>query len=428
MAISTDLERTFVKCVYIRKHPARKHGVKFDQQFILDYRLDGKRYRSVLGWTSEAIDQNTPKVKWTLAAAEQRLKEYKQNHRWNKANPDLPSRPVCMKDELHKEKIEALEKQQQIDLDKQRNISFNDYFNNKYVPHQESKGKSSLPRELSLFKNHLKPVVGNFKFDEIRPLHLEKIKKNMKNAEQSPASIKYAFALFRQIWNQALIDDVTTLANPSAKIKPPKINNARERFLTLDEEKQLLEDLALRSPITHDMAVMSLDTGARWGELAALTWQKIDLDAGTVRFMDTKAGDNRTGYLTSRVKAILETRRKEVKSSLVFPGTKSGKIQSEISKDFRNAVKKLGLNSGIIDRRQKITFHSLRHTCASRLVENGIDLYTVGKVLGHRTPGMTARYAHLGPNAVRDAVQTLEDNPKHTEKIDLKEPASATDD
>ena len=155
------------------------------------------------------------------------------------------------------------------------------------------------------------------------------------------------------------------------------------------------------------MAVMSLDTGARWGELA-LAWQNLDLDAGTVRFMDTKAGDNRTGYLTRRVKTLLEARRTATDSSLVFAGIKSGKIQTEISKDFGKAVKKQGLNSGIIDRRQKITFHSLRHTCASRLVENGIDLYTVGKVLGHRTPGMTARYAHLGPNAVKDAVQTLE--------------------
>ncbi len=416
MPINADLERTIVKCVHTHQHPSRKYGVKFDQQFILDYRLDGKRYRSTLGWESEAIDPNIPNVKWTLAAAEQRLKEYKQNHRWNKANPALPARPVCMKDELRNEKVEALEKQQQLALDKQRNIAFGDYFKNTYVPHQESKGKSSLPRELSLFKNHLKPVIGNYQFDEIRPLHLEKIKKNMKSAEQSPASIKYALALFRQIWNQALIDDVTTLANPSTKVKPPKINNARERFLTLEEEKLLLADLALRSPITHDMAVMSLDTGARWGELAALTWQNLDLDAGTVRFMDTKAGDNRTGYLTSRVKALLEARHTATDSSLVFAGVKSGKIQTEISKDFGKAVKKQGLNNGIVDRRQKITFHSLRHTCASRLVENGIDLYTVGKVLGHRTPGMTARYAHLGPNAVRDAVQTLENNPRNIAK------------
>lgn len=428
MAINTDLEPTIVKCVFIRKHPTRKHGVKFDQQFILDYRLDGKRYRSALGWTSEAIDKNTLDVKWTLAAAEQRLKVYQQNHRWNKANPALPARPVCMKDELHNEKIESLKKQQQLELDKQRNITFGAYFKKKYVPHQESKGKSSLPRELSLFKNHLKPVIGNYQFNEIRPLHLEKIKKNMKIAEQSPASIKYALALFRQIWNQALIDDVTTLANPSTKVKPPKINNARERFLTLDEEKLLLEDLALRSPVTHDMAVMSLDTGARWGELAALKWQNIDLDAGTVRFMDTKAGDNRTSYLTRRVKALLEVRSKATDSSLVFPGIKSGKVQTEISKDFGRAVIQQGLNSGINDRRQKITFHSLRHTCASRLVENGIDLYTVGKVLGHRTPGMTARYAHLGPNAVRDAVQTLENSPRNTAKKDQKESASAVND
>ncbi len=68
----------------------------------------------------------------------------------------------------------------------------------------------------------------------------------------------------------------------------------------------------------------------------------------------------------------------------------------------------IGMNNGVTDRRQKVVFHTLRHTYASWLVEQGVDLYTVKELTGHGTLAMTERYSHLALDTLRRAVRTLE--------------------
>jgi len=78
-----------------------------------------------------------------------------------------------------------------------------------------------------------------------------------------------------------------------------------------------------------------------------------------------------------------------------------------ISITFKRTVEELKLNEGIDDPRLKICFHSCRHSYASWLIEEGADLYTVQKLLGHKTNIMTQRYAHLSENRLREAAQSL---------------------
>jgi site-specific recombinase XerD len=79
-----------------------------------------------------------------------------------------------------------------------------------------------------------------------------------------------------------------------------------------------------------------------------------------------------------------------------------------ISKTFNRVVTGLNLNKDITDRRQRLVFHSLRHTYASWLVEDGVSLYTVQKLLGHTQIKQTERYSHLSPENFRGAVKVLE--------------------
>jgi len=80
----------------------------------------------------------------------------------------------------------------------------------------------------------------------------------------------------------------------------------------------------------------------------------------------------------------------------------------EVSNVFQIVADAIGMNNGVTDRRQKLVFHSLRHTYASWLVEQGVDLYTVKELMGHGTLAMTERYSHLAPDTLRRAVKTLE--------------------
>lgn len=93
---------------------------------------------------------------------------------------------------------------------------------------------------------------------------------------------------------------------------------------------------------------------------------------------------------------------------LVFPDRNGKKIAS-ISKAFFRIVKELGFNDGITDRRQEVTFHTLRHTFASWLALQGESIITLKDMLGHKSTAMTERYAHLVPDHKRKAAARLEE-------------------
>jgi len=278
------------------------------------------------------------------------------------------------------------------------------------------KKERSTIREEGLFKVWVSPILGHLPMKDIKPFHLEKLKKVMTDGGQSPRSVEYALSVVRQVFNVAKRLGSFEGENPTAKVKFPKPDNARMRFLTHDEADKLLESLKRKSTDVHDMTMLSLHCGLRFGEIASLTWQDVDLERGTLTIRDAKAG-SRYSFLTEQAVEMLKGRAEDQDrtaktngterklSDYVFTGRKG--LLDRISLTFKRAVDELGLNDGIDDRRLKISFHSCRHSHASWLIEEGADLYTVQKLLGHKTNIMTQRYAHLSENRLRGAAQAL---------------------
>ncbi len=145
----------------------------------------------------------------------------------------------------------------------------------------------------------------------------------------------------------------------------------------------------------------------RAGEIFNLTWNDIDFKNGFVFIKDAKNGKNRKAVIGERIRPMLEERYKNSNNMLVFPSAKGDKI-TDMSNTFARVVEMLGFNKNISDRRQKVVFHTLRHTFVSNLVMKGINLYTVQQLMGHSTITMTERYAHLSPNHLKKAINVLE--------------------
>jgi integrase len=141
--------------------------------------------------------------------------------------------------------------------------------------------------------------------------------------------------------------------------------------------------------------------------MASLKWSHIDLGRGIIRVMDPKGGEGRAAFMTEKIKAMFEAMKRRGPDDYVFT-KKSGEPLKGTPREFSEVVADLGLNNGITDRRQRVCFHTCRHTFASWHVTAGTDLYTVKELLGHSVIAMTERYSHLSPGTLQNAMSNLE--------------------
>jgi integrase len=264
-----------------------------------------------------------------------------------------------------------------------------------------SQGRSRPRDERQRYRDHLKGNLENLPISSISPLKLEEIKKKLLDQGYSPATVKHCLIIVRQVINKAVQWGIWSGDNPVKKIKLPQVENKKERFLSREEAQKLIKELGKRSLQTQAIAIVSLETGMRAGEILALRWQDIDYKAGIINVRG-KGGYNRQVYLTKQVIVALK-RQPQSLSGYVFESRAGGPVK-EVSRAFARAVNYLELNKGIEDRKQIVSFHTLRHTFASWLALAGTPLLTIKELLGHKNIDMTMRYAHLCPDHKREAV------------------------
>jgi integrase len=375
-----------------------------DKSFHIRFNGGGKLWQSSLGWSSEGM---------TAEKASLKLAEYKQNFKAGR-------RPWTISQEREDAEREAKAQEEAQAAEEREALTFGQYFEKTYHPAAAvSKKHNTWKQEGSYFKVWLKPNLGRIRLIDLKPLHMEKVKRAMMKEKKSPRTIQAVLALARQVWNHARNNDIVKGDWPGRSVKAGRFDNRRIRFLTYDECEALIEKLRETSAQVADMALLSLDTGLRAGEIFSLTWENVNQDAGQIRVVDPKSGRNRTAYMTERVKDMLKAL--DGRQGLVFPSRTGGKI-GQISKTVARAIADLGLNDGISDPRNKATFHSLRHTFASRLVANGTDLFTVKELMGHSTLSMTERYSHVANESLQSAVKRMEKatNEKAQQVVELK--------
>jgi len=177
------------------------------------------------------------------------------------------------------------------------------------------------------------------------------------------------------------------------RIYLPKLPQGRTRYLSPSELKAALEAAPewMRLPLA-----LAAFTGMRRGELLAMRWADVDLPNRRAYLRETKNGTLRVVPLSEMASRPLSGLPQSAPADLVLTGVDAKKLSIYTRRLFR----RLGIKDA--------SFHSLRHTAASWLVMQGVDLYAVGQLLGHRSPRMTQRYAHLSPSYVAGAVGKLD--------------------
>ncbi|MDP1989464.1 MAG: site-specific integrase [Syntrophales bacterium] len=395
------------------EHPTRKHGVGKDKYFSIRYQRDGKRVEEGIGWTSELDPKD--KKHWTAEKVAIVLAELKEAAR----GLDKGAVRLSERRDIEDQRKEA--EQEQKKRTEKENITFGDFVTKTYLPQSKlDKKERTYTTEEMLYRGYLADTIGALPFPKISAFHLERIKKSMADQKKSDRTIQYALQLTRHVFHTARKLGVYAGESPTNAVKWPRLDNMKLRYLSFTEAETLLAALAKKSQNLHDAALLSLHCGLRFGEIASLTWSCVNSEAGTLVILNAKTG-SRTAYLTERAKEILQAIKKareedarkaeqEVNpDELIFP-KRSGKdgVMAQASKVFADTVKELGLNRGVTDRKQKVTFHTLRHSMATHLYESTHDLYLVQRSLGHATGTMTARYAKMSESRLREGATALE--------------------
>ena len=376
-----------------REHASRKHGRRPDRYWCIRYKLNGKDRDEAVGWWSQGVTQ--ARCSEILAALRQNQRSALGPQTWKEMREA----------QLESQAAEAAAEE----AGQEGPLTVGEF----WPRHIDRLSLTATPASVNGAQSYMRTwlmVLADMPLADIKTDDLERlVVRPMLEDGKSPGSIERALAVFSSLWRDAWRQGLVSGNNPKSKVRKPRLDNQRDRFLSQTEAARLLEALKERSIVAHDMAVLALFSGLRARECLKLTWADIDFDNGLIFVKHTKNKHNRHAHMTAEIRAMLLRRAPwRDKPDKVFVGPELGESYCSIMPHFKLTVDKIGLNDGISDRRQKVVFHTLRHTFASWLVMMGKPLYTISKLMGHRNIRWTERYAHLAPGAQKAAALKLE--------------------
>jgi len=260
--------------------------------------------------------------------------------------------------------------------------------------------KKASQRSYRGYIKNLVPFFGDYILAEITPKRIVAYKAKRYCDGVTPATINRELAIMKAAFNLAIREWEWCRDNPVSKVSMEKENNKRDRWLTADDEEKLIK---VSPHWLREVVLFALHTGMRMGEILSLTWDGVSLFRKTVTVFHSKNGERRTIPINRVVFELPKekTKVRPIKTNLVFYGKVCTPMDdNNLRRAFRNAVKKAKI--------ENFRFHDLRHTFATRLIQAGVDIYKVQRLLGHKSPIMTQRYAHHYPESLRDGVEILE--------------------
>lgn len=414
--------------VLFREHPDRKHGRRADRYFGIRYRSgDGKRRLEALGWASEG---------WTADKAQSLLLELKQNIKTGKSPQSL--KEMRAKAEADRQQAARIAARAAL-----QDITFGELAD-RYRAWAEATRESGS-HVAQLLDMHVLPELGELRASAITAQDIEAMRrtvaakrplsgrgKNNPDARLSPQTVMHVLKCVREVFNFSMETPASpdtpgvmlfTGPNPGVikrrgrGIRPQTYDARRLRVLNDAEIAALLEFGGVRTSQVaelHDMMLLALDTGPRAGELVSLRREAVDPVAGTIRIMfgsrserSTKGGRTRVVPVGLLFPAALEMLRARLgmpsSNPFLFPGKSGGmRDPNGLNRAMRRIAAEIGLNDGVSDPRNTVVWHTLRHTYATRMLEQGADIYTLKELMGHDSVETTEGYLHLCNRSKRE--------------------------
>ena len=283
-----------------------------------------------------------------------------------------------------------------------------DYWEENRLPQQRAQD-----RDKSVLKCHLRPAFGHLPLTKINLETVDALVRSRRHL--SPHTVHNFLTMLISMLNGAI--DLGWLRS-KPRIKKPRISVDEFTYLkTEDEVRRFLEAAKAEGPVVLAMYATAVYTGMRAGELCGLRWEDVSLDRRLIcvrRSYDkvaTKNGDIRHVPILDPLLTVLKEWRLQNPLPYVFPNELGGMNRSSariLQEILHRVLERAKFPKGYI------TFHDLRHTFASHWMMRSGDIFRLQKILGHKSPQMTQRYAHLCPDVFAEDYGRLVDLVPHT--------------
>lgn len=261
---------------------------------------------------------------------------------------------------------------------------------------------SELITKQSAFNAHILPFFGRLALDKITAYKVEEFKAKLLNKNLSPKTINNIISALRKCLNTAQAWDLLTKV---PKIELLKVPPQKFKYLSFEESEFLLNNT---NGIWHDMFLLAMKTGLRFGEIIALQWSDINFDTNQITIChsisrgligSTKSNKIRYIPILDSVREMLKDRPQT--GQYVFSLDDNKPLnQGHCIKSLTRICRQLNI--------RRINWHMFRHTFASHLANRNISLQAIQQLLGHSDIKTTMRYAHLSPAMLTDSIQVLD--------------------
>lgn len=271
----------------------------------------------------------------------------------------------------------------------------------RYLRDHSAPNKAALThrRDRSLAA-HLLRAFGDIPLDQLRPARLAEYKASRRAQGIAPKTLNDELGLLGHAYKLAMMEWEWVTEIPVLKIAKEKVRNGIERWLTAEEEQRLL---AVSPSWLQEIIVFALHTGMRRGEILKLQWSHVDLARRTLTILEQKNGSRDTLPVNDTAMEVLQARaamRTSSSAAVFMNGAGHPREARNLLRAFYPAMRKAGIT--------RFRFHDLRHTFATRLIQAGVDVYTVQKLGRWKTISMVLRYAHHQPESLRGGAEVLD--------------------
>ena len=257
----------------------------------------------------------------------------------------------------------------------------------------------SLYTDQKRYEKYIKPGFGSKEPKDMIKLDVDRLRIRLLK-KKSPQTVKHILNLLTWIINYGTNNGLCP--GVPFHIQKPTVNNIKTEDLTQDQLDALIKTIdADPNKIVGGMMKMALYTGMRRGEMFKLQWKDVKLDSGFIFIRDPKGGTDQKIPINDLARGLLESLPKT--SKYVFPG-EDGKIRKTTGKAAKRIRKDAGLPKDFRP------MHGLRHVYASMLASSGkVDMYVLQRLLTHKSPVMTQRYAHLRDETLKAGAGQVDD-------------------